>query len=121
MESSQNKLFTALKELNVDVDKTISRFMDNSELYFTFLKRFPDEDRITPIKEACAENDCEKLFESSHKLKGVTANLGMKDLSAAADKIVQKARAKSFDGVEEDIAAAEELSNTICRAIKDNT
>lgn len=120
MEQSQNDLFTALKKLNVDVDKTISRFMDNSELYITFLKRFPDEDRISPIKDAISNNNLDALLQTSHKLKGVTANLGMRDLSEAAAAIVRKARAGSLDGVDRDIELVEKLNGEICRAIKEN-
>lgn len=120
MVQSGSKLFDALKEIGVDVDKTISRFMDNSEIYITFLKRFPDEDRITPIKAAAAEHDTEMLAEKAHKLKGVTANLGMNRLSEAAEAIVKKAKNGIADGLDEDITLAERLSEEICRVIREN-
>ncbi len=119
MVQSGSKLFDALKEIGVDVDKTISRFMDNSEIYITFLKRFPDEDRITPIKAAVAEHDSEKLAEKAHKLKGVAANLGMDKLSQAAEVIVKKAKNGTADGLDEDIALIERLNEEICHIIRD--
>ncbi len=120
MELSENRLFDAMEKMGVDVKGTVSRFMDNAELYTTFLKRFPDEDRISPIKEALSENDSEKLLRTAHKLKGVAANLGMKELSEAAEVIVRKARGGTFDGVEEDITRTEKLSDAICAAIREN-
>lgn len=120
MEQSKNNLFNALKELGVDVDKTISRFMDNSEIYFTFLKRFPDEDRITPIKKALSEKNTEEVVQTAHKLKGVAANLGMAELSAAADEIVKKGRSGVLDGAEEDLERVVRLNEVILRAIKEN-
>ncbi len=120
MVQSGSKLFDALKEIGVDVDKTISRFMDNSEIYITFLKRFPDEDRITPIKDAVREHDSEKLAEKAHKLKGVAANLGMNGLSGAAEVIVQKARNGTSDGLDGDISLVESLNEEICRVISEN-
>ncbi len=120
MVQSGSKLFDALKKIDVDVDKTVSRFMDNAEIYITFLKRFPDEDRISPIKAAAANGGGKLLAEKAHKLKGVTANLGMNRLSSAADAIVQKARSGSTDGIDEDIALVERLNEEICRTIKEN-
>lgn len=116
--TTQNNLLNALREIGVDVDGTISRFMNNSEIYVKFLARFPDEDRITPIHEAIAEKDYEKLLSAAHKLKGVTANLGMTELSAKAGEIVTKVRHNIYEGFEEDAAEAERLSNQICCIIK---
>lgn len=120
MNTTQNNLFTALKEIGVDVDGTISRFMDNSEIYVKFLARFPDEDRITPIKEAVAEKDYEKLLAAAHKLKGVSANLGMNELSARAALIVKKVREEIYEDFEEDAAAVEMLSDKVCETIRAN-
>ncbi|MBQ3160878.1 MAG: Hpt domain-containing protein [Oscillospiraceae bacterium] len=118
--TTQNNLLTALKEIGVDVDGTVSRFMNNSEIYIKFLARFPDEDRITPIYEAIAEKDYEKLLSAAHKLKGVTANLGMTALSAKAAEIVAKVRNDIYDGFEEDAAEVERLSNQVCDVIRAN-
>ncbi len=120
MEQIRNRLFDALREIGVDVDGTISRFVDNSEIYITFLKRFPDEDRISPIKEAFSEGDSDKLYRSAHKLKGVTANLGMKELSAAAEKISSKAKNNDLDNIGEDIKLVEKLYSEMCDIIKNN-
>lgn len=121
MEQYGSRLFAELKSIGVEVDKTISRFMDNSEIYVTFLKRFPDEDRITPIKAAVSEKDFEKLAQSAHKLKGVSANLGMIPLSEAARKIEMKAKEKTFDGTDEDLKLVEQLNEEVCRIIRENT
>jgi len=120
MNTTQNNLLTALREIGVDVDGTISRFMDNSEIYVKFLTRFPDEDRITPIYEAVAEKNYEKLLSAAHKLKGVSANLGMTALSAKAAEIVIKVRNEIYDGFEADAAEVERLSEQICGIIKAN-
>ena len=119
MNDFQDKLFEALRKLGVDVDGTISRFMNNSDIYYRFLSRFPDEDRITPIKEALEAKDYEKLLQAAHKLKGVSANLGMTALAASAERIVSKVRSNIYEGFEEDVAEAEAASNLICKTIKE--
>ncbi len=120
MNTTQNNLLTALKEIGVDVDGTISRFMNNSEIYVKFLSRFPDEDRITPIHKAIAEQDYDGLLAAAHKLKGVSANLGMTALSSKAAEIVTKVRHNVYEGFEEDAATVEQISNQICDVIKAN-
>lgn len=121
MEQLREKLLDELKKAGVDVDGTVSRFMDNAEIYIKFLKRFPDEDRFTPVKEAAAEKDFDKLNQTAHKLKGVSANLGMTALSEAAHKIELKAKESSLDGIDGDMEAAEKLYNEVCRIIRGNT
>lgn len=121
MEQYGSKLFEALKEAGVEVDKTISRFMDNSEIYITFLKRYPDEDRITPIKDAVSERDFEKLSQTAHKLKGVSANLGMTELSEAAHRLELQAKEQSDENIEDNMKLTEKLYGEICRIIKENT
>lgn len=116
--TTQNNLLNALREIGVDVDGTISRFMNNSEIYVKFLARFPDEDRVTPIHEAIAAKDYDKLLSAAHKMKGVTANLGMDQLSAKAAEIVTKVRNGFFDGFEEDAAEVERLSKLVCGVIR---
>ncbi|MDE6762095.1 MAG: Hpt domain-containing protein [Oscillospiraceae bacterium] len=121
MEQYGSKLFEALRRTGVEVDKTISRFMDNSEIYITFLKRFPDEDRITPIKDAVSEKNFEKLSQTAHKLKGVSANLGMTELSEAAHRLELQAKEKTEDNIEENLDLTEKLYEEMCRIIKENT
>ncbi len=120
MTKAENKLFDSLKELGVDIEGTISRFMDDDVIYTKFLSRFPDEDRITPIKEAAAAGDNDALLRTAHKLKGVSANLGMGELSAKAEKIVSKLRNNVYDGLDGDIADTEKEYDIICRAILEN-
>lgn len=121
MEQYGIKLFESLKQIGVEVDKTISRFMDNSEIYITFLKRFPDEDRITPIRNAVSERNFEELSQTAHKLKGVSANLGMTVLSEAAHRLELQAKEKSDENIEENLELAEKLYSEMCRVIKENT
>ncbi|MCM1328938.1 MAG: Hpt domain-containing protein [Ruminococcus sp.] len=121
MDISTNKLFKALKDLDVDVEGTLSRFCDNDELYMKFLLRFPDEDRLTPIKDSISARNYEMLLQAAHKLKGTSANLGMNRLSAAAEKIVGKVRSGDYSGFEADYGAVEKEYNLICQTIRTNT
>lgn len=120
MDISGNKLFTAMKAIGVDVEGTLSRFVDNDELYTKFLLRFPDEDRMTPIRAAIAARDYDALLAAAHKLKGSSANLGMTKLSEKAAVIVRKVRAEEYTGFEADADAAAEEYELVCRTIIEN-
>lgn len=118
MDISENKLFKALKELEVDIEGTLSRFCDNDELYMKFLLRFPDEDRITPIKDSVSAQNYDMLLQAAHKLKGTSANLGMNRLSQKAEKIVRKVRSSEYTGFEANVADVEKEYNLVCDTIK---
>ncbi len=117
---AENKLFASLKELGVDIEGTLSRFVDDDVIYTRFLSRFPDEDRITPIKDAAASGDNDALLKTAHRLKGVAANLGMDLLAAKAEKIVSKLRNNISESFDEDIAETEQEYDLICRTIIEN-
>lgn len=117
MDISGNKLFTAMKAIGVDVEGTLSRFVDNDELYTKFLLRFPDEDRMTPIRAAIAARNYDALLAAAHKLKGSSANLGMTKLSEKAAVIVRKVRAEEYTGFEADADAAAEEYELVCQTI----
>ena len=115
-----NKLFAALKEQNVDIEGTVSRFMGNEELYVKFLSRYPDENEVTPVIEAAAAKDNDRLVMTAHKLKGVSINLGLNGIAEKAGAIESGAKNRSLEDPE---AAAAELKteyDLICRIIKEN-
>ncbi|MCH5193101.1 MAG: Hpt domain-containing protein [Oscillospiraceae bacterium] len=120
MDISQNKLFAALKEQNVDIEGTLSRFMGNDELYIKFLTRYPDENDVTPVIEAAASGDNDRLVMTAHKLKGVSINLGLNGIAEKAGAIESGAKNRTLD--DPDAAAAELKAeyDTICRIIKEN-
>lgn len=120
MDISNNKLFSALKDIGVDVEGTVSRFADNDELYVKFLTRYPDEDKITPVRETFAAGDYSGLNKAAHKLKGVSVNLGMNTLAEKAERVEIKAKNIDTDGLEADVAAVSAEYDLICGIIADN-
>ena len=120
MDISNNKLLSALKNIGVDVEGTISRFADNDELYVKFLIRYPEEDKITPVREAFAAGDYSSLNKAAHKLKGVSVNLGMNPLAEKAEKVETKAKNMNTDGLEADVAAVSAEYDLVCGIIADS-
>lgn len=121
MDISNNKLFSALKNIGVDVEGTVSRFADNDELYMKFLLRYPDEDKMIPVREALAAGDFTALNKAAHKLKGVSVNLGMNTLAEKAERVETKAKNLDTDSLEADVAAVSAEYDLICGIIADST
>lgn len=113
-----NKLLVDLEKLDVDVNKTLSRFMDNEELYLTFLYRFPNENKFNELKEKIKNeeyDDC--ILVIAHTLKGQTANLGMNGIYRLVCEIMKSIKKSQFNEIKEKFLALEENYNQICDVI----
>lgn len=113
-----NKLLVDLEKLDVDVNKTLSRFMDNEELYLTFLYRFPNENKFNELKgkiENEEYDDC--ILVIAHTLKGQTANLGMNGIYRLVCEIMKSIKNSQFNEIKEKFLALEENYNQICDVI----
>lgn len=75
-----------LKNVGVDVDTGLKRFMNNEALYMKFLNKFLTEPTYEQLKECIQKEDYPEAFRQAHTLKGVSANLS---LTLLADKVSQ--------------------------------
>jgi len=64
----------------VDVADGIKRVMNNSKLYAKLLTKFKSDGNLNEIDAAMAVGDMEKAQASNHTLKGLAANLSLKEL-----------------------------------------
>jgi HPt (histidine-containing phosphotransfer) domain-containing protein len=64
----------------VDVDDGIKRVMNNSKLYAKLLTKFKDDNNLNEIDAAITAGDMGKAQSSTHTLKGLAANLSLKEL-----------------------------------------
>jgi len=81
-----------LEGLGVDLDTTMARFLDNEELYFKFLKQFPDDETFGQLKDSLAAENADEAFRAAHTLKGVAGNLGLTHVFEAASDITEALR-----------------------------
>ena len=70
----------------VDVDDGIKRVLNNSSLYVKLLGKFKNDTSVKDIEAAFEENDIEKARNLAHTLKGLAANLSLKELY---DKVLE--------------------------------
>lgn len=114
-----DRLLVALQKEFVDVKTTISRFIDNEEIYLKFLYRFPDETQFYQLKQRLIEHKYDdKTLAIAHTFKGLTANLGMNKLFHMSAKIMNDIRNKNYDNIENDFLEIESNYEKICTLIQ---
>lgn len=83
--------------ISIDVAGSLEdRFMGSEALYARFLRKLLTTADFAALQELAAADDWQEALRRAHNLKGVCANLGLTDLSAAFAKLVQLLRSEGF-------------------------
>lgn len=82
-----------LKELGVDVDEGLDRFMKNEGLYKRMLAKVPSNIKKLEILPFIEAGDNQTALANAHTLKGITGNLSLTPLFKAYTDIVALFRA----------------------------
>jgi HPt (histidine-containing phosphotransfer) domain-containing protein len=113
-----HKLLQDLKTVDVDVEHTLDRFMNNEEIYLKFLNRFPDEKQLSELKSLLAKKQYDDTtLGVAHSLKGLTANLGMNKIFKLSAKIMNDIRSHDFEEIDSAFSELEKNYNDICSLI----
>ena len=81
----------------VDQEDGKKRVMNNAKLYAKLLGKFRDETNIDPIFSALDAGNYEEAQGLAHTIKGITANLSIKDLNEKIVELEAQIKAKSVD------------------------
>lgn len=81
-----------LKNVGVDVDTGLKRFMNNEALYMKFLNKFLTEPTYEQLQECIQKGDYPEAFRQAHTLKGVSANLSLTLLADSVARLVELLR-----------------------------
>lgn len=81
-----------LKNVGVDVDTGLKRFMNNEALYMKFLNKFLTEPTYEQLRECIQKEDYPEAFRQAHTLKGVSANLSLTLLADKVSELVELLR-----------------------------
>lgn len=79
----------------LDFQKGVQRIGGDIEAFWELLDGFIQElpEKMDAMQRYCAEGDLENLSRAAHNLKGVTANLGILQLSEYADRLDKQSSA----------------------------
>lgn len=72
--------FSLLKQVGINTDSAVERFIGNESLYARMLKKFLDDKTFEKLAAAVAEGSGQEALEASHTLKGVCGNLSIDSL-----------------------------------------
>jgi len=81
----------------VDQEDGKKRVMNNAKLYAKLLGKFYNETKIEPVFAAIDRGDYEEAQELAHTIKGISANLSIKDLNEKIVKLEAQIKAKSVE------------------------
>ena len=115
---SDHVLYKPAKLTKEETDYMKSHTAKGCEI-MKMMSKYPNEKCFEGLEKAIAEKDYEEAFRNAHNLKGVTGNLEMTRLSDATSELVEKLRAKHYDGVEEDFARIKQEQEHVLKAISD--
>ena len=81
----------------IDVEEALGRFMGNEALLERFLRKFPQDENYSRLREAVAAGDREGALRAAHTLKGVCGNLSMTALFSLLARQVELFRAGEWE------------------------
>jgi HPt (histidine-containing phosphotransfer) domain-containing protein len=81
----------------IDQEDGKKRVMNNAKLYAKLLGKFRNETKIDPIFAAIDAENYEEAQVLTHTVKGVTANLSIKELNLRIQELEAQIKARSVD------------------------
>ena len=81
----------------VDQEDGKKRVLNNAKLYAKLLGKFKNDTTLDPVFAALEAGNYEEAQGLAHTIKGVTANLSIKDLNEKVVELEAQIKAKSVD------------------------
>lgn len=94
------KSLQELEAYGIDIKGAMERFMNNEEMFRSFLKKLPEENVYPLLMEALKEEDVERAFQLAHQLKGILGNLSLVELYDKIFDMVEDLRKNNLPSAE---------------------
>lgn len=108
-----------LKSAGINYEDVYNRMMGNEELVERFMLKFLEDTTIQKVIEDFEHQDMVELEKSSHTLKGISGNLGMKALFETSAQMVNHIRLAQFTSLSQDYADLMQVYEKTVEGIKD--
>jgi len=95
-----NQLIESLRQEGCDVDSALAICMDREDFYVRMLKMLADDKQMERLRLAVENRDSREIFEASHALKGMFANLGLTPLIQRNTPLVEESRRGGVEDAE---------------------
>ena len=111
------KLKECYQKMNGDYDDIMARLPREASI-IKYLRKFAENQEFQDMLCAAVEKDYQKVFELSHDLKGMAANLSITTLQGYVSEICEQTRNKVPDsGFDELLQKAKEEYDIVIEAI----
>lgn len=110
--------FSLLKQIGINTDSAVERFMGNEALYVKMLKKFLDDRTFEKLAEAVSQNSGKEALEASHTLKGICGNLSIEKLFDLFSNQVVLMRADKWDEAYAMMTGITETYNNVTETLK---
>ncbi len=110
-----------LEEAGINVEEALNRFMNNEAMMMKFLLRFPQDKNLPALRAALEAGDTEAGYTAAHTLKGVTGNLSMTRLYAAATAVSDSLRRQDLAAAKAAMPELEQMYARIMKALSEET
>lgn len=111
-------LLDELKELDVNTDEGLGRFMNNAALYERMLGKINATVKDLEVMPYFESGDLETALANAHTLKGVTGNLSLTPLYDAYTEIVAQLRGNEPEKAKERMAEILPVQEKIMKCIE---
>lgn len=95
------KMRQQLIEAGIDIDDLMNRLMGKTDMIQRFIRRFPADESFNLLQRNLDEGNCEDAFRTCHTLKGLCANLSMKEMWNVISQQVEMLRAGEIEKAKE--------------------
>jgi two-component system sensor histidine kinase/response regulator len=104
----------------VDTEGGLRRVGGNERLYRAMLRQYAEDqaDTAPALRAALAAGDMKTAERLAHTLKGLSATLGIKRPSEAAEAVEDRIRHERLEGIEDDLAALDQATAAVIAAIR---
>lgn len=116
---TKNMDITSLKQVGINTDTAIERFMGNEALYTKMLKKFLNDGTFASLTKAVSENDEKTALEASHTLKGICGNLSIDTLYELFSRQVILMRADKWNEAYSMMTEISETFNKVTETLTD--
>lgn len=96
-------------EIHGDYQEILGRLATDDRIK-RFLIKFLDTDDMSQLKEAWKNEDADRIFSYSHRLKGIALNLSLNNFANFASNLTEQYR----DGSAKDFQMASQYFNQCC-------
>lgn len=107
-----------LIKAGIDINEAMENMCYDMDVFQHVLEKFLQDSNFKQLQMDIPKQNYESAFYHAHTLKGVLANIGMKDFCSICSNVVEKLRKSDYYGIDELIMRMSVCYDTLISAIQ---